>query len=409
MHLSTNTIIIGAVVILVLARLAWRLMHRGRPAEGKPRVRRPTKHRWLRSVTSLTVASTKMYFRNRSAVFFTLFLPLAFIGIFGLLSKSSTPAMKLDVTNHSSAELSKNVVSALKQVGAFNITETSESSAREQLSKGKIDLQVIIPADFGSINAKTHQFETSNIITHYNAANPGTGQTANLILGQILAKFNDSVTRTPQIINLQSSGVKTNNLGEIDFLLPGILGMTIMQLGIFSVAFAFVSMKTTGMLRRIQATPTHPVNFVLAQAITRLLIGILDVVMLVGLGVWIFGFHMVGNFAEFMLFGVIGTIVFLAFGFAVAGYAKDENSAAPIANLLSFPMLLLSGVFFPADGFPSWLKDVTSHFPLTYLVDALRSIANLGTPITQLTGDLVGLLVWGVVMFFVAVRLFRWE
>jgi ABC-2 type transport system permease protein len=122
-----------------------------------------------------------------------------------------------------------------------------------------------------------------------------------------------------------------------------------------------------------------------------------------------FGFRLLGNMGEFMLFAVLGTLVFLAFGFAVAGYAKDENSAAPVANLISFPMLLLSGVFFPSSGFPSWLRAVTSYFPLTYLVDALRSIANQGTPITQLGGDLLGLVVWGLVMFFVAIRLFRWE
>jgi ABC-2 type transport system permease protein len=185
--------------------------------------------------------------------------------------------------------------------------------------------------------------------------------------------------------------------------------MTIMQLGIFSVAFAFVSMKTTGMLRRIQATPTHPVNFVIAQAITRLIIGVLDVALLVGLGVVFFGFHLLGSLVLFMFFAILGTLVFLAFGFAVAGFAKDENAAAPIANIVSFPMLLLSGVFFPSTGFPTWLRAITDRLPLTYLVDALRSIANQGTPITQLGGDVLGLTIWGIVMFFVAVKVFSWE
>jgi ABC-2 type transport system permease protein len=366
-------------------------------------------NRTLKSLLTLTIVSVKMYFRNRSAVFFTLFLPLAFIGVFGLLSKSSAPIIKIDLTDQSNSQLATTFVTELQKISTFSVTKTSEVSGANQLGKGKIDLQVIIPASFGMVDPKTHQIESSHLITHYNQADPGNGQTANLVLGQILSTINASISKTPQIVSLDSTGVKTNNLTEIDFLLPGILGMTIMQLGIFSVAFAFVSMKTTGMLRRIQATPTHPINFIIAQAVTRLIIGVLDVALLVGLGIVFFGFRLLGNMAEFMLFAVLGTLVFLAFGFAVAGYAKDENSAAPIANLISFPMLLLSGVFFPSDSFPSWLRTVTSHFPLTYLVDALRSIANQGTPITQLGGDLLGLVAWGLIMFFVAIRLFHWE
>jgi ABC-2 type transport system permease protein len=101
--------------------------------------------------------------------------------------------------------------------------------------------------------------------------------------------------------------------------------------------------------------------------------------------------------------------VFLAFGFAVAGWAKDENQAAPIANLVSFPMMFLSGTFFPRDGFPAVVKTITDYFPLTYLTDAMRRIANEGAHLTQLGPDLLGMFVWGVVMFFVAVKLFRWE
>jgi ABC-2 type transport system permease protein len=366
-------------------------------------------NRTFRSLWSLTVASTKMYFRNRAAVFFTLFLPLAFIGIFGLLSKSSGGTFKLDITNHSQTELSKSVVAAIKKVDVFKVEEVSESDAADQLGKGKIDLQVIIPDTFGQTDPKTHQLQPAKITTHYNEAKPGNGQAANLVIGQILSGINAQITQAPQLVGLESTGTKTNNLGAIDFLLPGILGMSIMQLGIFSVAFAFVTMKAAGMLRRIQATPTHPLNFVIAQAVTRLLIGILQVVLLTALGIWLFNFHLMGNALEFLVVAVLGTLVFLNLGFIVAGWAKDENQAAPIANLISFPMLFLSGTFFPRDGFPAWLKTVTDYFPLTYLTDALRRIANEGAHLTQLGGDLLGLVVWGAILFIIAVRVFRWE
>jgi ABC-2 type transport system permease protein len=350
-----------------------------------------------------------MYFRNKQAVFFTLFLPLAFIGIFGLLSKSSESKFTLDVTNQSQTDMSKQVVTALKKVRAFKIEEVSEQAGRDKLGRAKTDLQVIIPADFGQIDAATHQPKASRIITHFNAGKPQNGQAANLVLGQIVAGVNAQITQTPQVITIAASGVKTNNLGTIDFLLPGILAMSIMQLGIFSVAFAFVSMKSTGMLRRIQATPTHPLNFVVAQGLTRLLIGLLQVVLLTALGVWLFDFHMLGSWVTFLLVTILGTLVFLGFGFMVAGWAKDENQAAPIANLFSFPMLFLSGIFFPRDAFPVWLKQLTDFFPLTYLADAMRSIANEGAGLAQISGDMLGLVVWGVITFAVAVKVFKWE
>ncbi|MDB5178210.1 MAG: transporter permease [Patescibacteria group bacterium] len=364
--------------------------------------------RILTSLWSLTVASTKMYFRNKAAVFFTMFIPLAFIGIFGLLSQSGNSKLTLDITNQSKTPLSRGVVDALKKIDAFKIKEVAQSEASDQLNKGKIDLQIVIPPEFGQTGADGRP-RPSDLKTFYNKAKPQNGQTANLILGQVVSGLNAGISHTPQIIALKSQGVQTNNLGVIDFLLPGILAMSIMQLGIFSVAFAFVSLKTTGALRRIQATPTHPVNFVIAQAITRLIIGVIQVLLLTGLGIWFLDFHLLGNFFEFMFVALLGVIIFLAFGFTVAGWAKDENSAAPIANLFTFPMLFLSGVFFPRDGFPGWLKTITDFFPLTYVADALRAIANEGAHLTQIMPEILGMVVWGIVMFVVAVRVFRWE
>src|SRR6266403_802742 len=344
--------------------------------------------RTMLSLWSLTAASVKMYFRNRAAIFFTLFLPLMFIVVFGFLSKSSGGTFTLDVTNKSNTELSHGVVDALKKVEAFKVTEAGESEAADKLGKGKIDLQVVIPEDFGHIDPATNLVKPSKIITHFNEGNPHGGQAANLVLGQILSSFNAQITHSPQIVTIETSGTKTNNLGAIDFILPGILGMSIMQLGVFSVAFAFVSMKVSGMLRRIQATPTHPAQFVVAQGVTRLIIGFLQVGLLTVLGILMFNFHLIGNIFDFLTVAVLGTLVFLALGFIVAGYAKDENQAAPIANLVSFPMMFLSGTFFPRDGFPAWLKTVTDYFPLTYLTDALRKIANEGAHLSQIGSDL---------------------
>jgi ABC-2 type transport system permease protein len=185
--------------------------------------------------------------------------------------------------------------------------------------------------------------------------------------------------------------------------------MTIMQLGIFGVAFSFVAMKASGALKRIQATPVHPIYFVTAQAMVRLLISLATVTLLIALGTYLFNFHMLGSYLTFGLVATLGILIFLGIGFAIAGWAKDETQVAPVANLIQLPLLLLSGIFFPRDGFPSWLKTITDYFPLTYVSHGLRKIANEGAGLAQIPVDLIGMMVWLVIVYAIAVKVFRWE
>lgn len=351
----------------------------------------------------------RMYFRNKGAVVFTLIVPLALLAVFGFLSKSNSPSIKIDLTNYSKFELSRDFVENLKKVPTFRTNEVSEGEAAGHLGKGDVDLQVIIPEGFGKTNPQSGLPEPVAITTHYNSGKPSNGQVANLIIRQIVEGLNTQISHTPQIITVASTGVETNNLGFFDFILPGILAMIIMQSGIFAVAFAFVSLKASGALRRLQATPVHPRNFVFAQTFTRLIMTLLTVAILIGFGIKFFGFHMLGNYWAFTLVTILGILIFLGIGFAIAGYSKDENQVAPLANLIQLPMLLLSGIFFPRDSFPHWLRTVTDFFPLTYLGNAMRHIANEGQSLSQIGPDLLGLAVWAILVFFLAIYFFRWE
>jgi ABC-2 type transport system permease protein len=364
--------------------------------------------RWI-SLKSLTVASVKMYFRNVTAVFFTLFIPILLIGIFGLLNTGNSGGeLNIGLHSHAQSPLAKQFVSQLKAIKAFRITEAEQSVLGDKLAKGKIDLEVLLPDDFGAITVEG-TVKPSTVFTRYNEARPQTGQTAGLILSQLASGLNAGIAKAPQIIKVNTLGVKANDLTYIDFLVPGIIAMSIMQLGILSVAFGFISFKTSGALRRLQVTPTHPVNFLIGQSVARLIIGVIQVLILLSLGVFAFNLHLIGSIFDLLVVSTLGVIVFLAFGFAIAGWAKDENQAAPVANLVSFPMLFLSGVFFPRDGFPSYLKTITDFFPLTYLADAMHKIANEGASLWAVRGDLLGLIIWGVIGYIIAIRLFKWE
>lgn len=365
--------------------------------------------RRIYALNALTVASMKMYFRNKTGVFFTLFIPVILIFVFGFLFQSNDFKTDIAITNYSQTELSQKFVQSLKEVKAFTVREVSEGEAADLLGRGQIDLQVIVPDTFGQPDPATRSLKPATIQTYYNEGNPQVGQTTNLILSQIVAGFNAQVTQAPVVLSVESKGVKTNNLSQIDFFLPGVIAMSIMQLGIFAVAFAFVAYKTTGQLRRIQATPTRPMYFVVAQGTSRLIISVVQVLLLLALGMWIFDAHMIGSLLSFLFVAALGSAVFLGIGFAIAGWARDENQATPVAQLIQFPMLFLSGVFFPREGLPQWLESITRLLPLTFLVDALRKIATEGASLWALHSELLGLLVWGVIIYIIATLVFRWE
>ncbi|HEX7015422.1 MAG TPA: ABC transporter permease [Cyclobacteriaceae bacterium] len=361
----------------------------------------------LKSFGAMVKASLKMFIRNKGTIVFSLLLPMVMLSVFGFLSGNSGPSIRIALTNHSTTEMAVEFEKQLVQVGAFSIETLSEEEASTELGKGHIDLHIIVPENFGVMEEGKPVAE--QIETRYNNGKPQGAQIANLVISQIVDKLDRKFTGTAPMLEVKTAGVTVNNLNYFDFVLPGILAMTVMQLGIFSVAFSFVAWKLNGALRRIQATPIHPFQFVLAQAVVRLIVVITTAVVLVGFGAWFFDFHMLGSYVEFALVCIIGALIFLGIGFSIAGWAREETQVAPVANLVQLPMLLLSGIFFPSDVFPSWLQSITDVFPLTYVVDAMRKIANEGTSLWQMPGDLLGMGVWMAITYTIAVKLFRWE
>lgn len=407
MHLG-NGIIWVVVAVLVVALIAWRLTSRRRPAAARKPRKRVIKNQQYAVLRGLTIASLKMYFRNKTALFFSLFFPIVFITVFGLIFKNNGSTFKIDATNQSGTQLASQFEQQLKKVPAFKIKDVSQSQAADDLNKGNVDLTVLVPADFGQVTKG--RTDPSKIIAHYNAERPGNGQAAAQIVQELTGGFNQAITHTPTVVSVEATGVKTKNLTYIDFLLPGMIGLSIMQIGIFSVAFAFVSYKTTGMLRRLQATPTRPGYFLTAQGITRLIMAVLQTALLATIGIALFSFHLAPeNYLSFFVLAILGSAVFQAFGFAIAGWAKNEDQAQPVAQLIQFPMMFLSGTFFPRDGFPPVLNFITGFLPLTYLADALRHVANDNASLWAVRGDLLGLIVWGLIAGAIAVKVFSWE
>jgi ABC-2 type transport system permease protein len=225
----------------------------------------------------------------------------------------------------------------------------------------------------------------------------------------VLDELTFTLTGASRLFVIDAQPVNSRNLRFIDFLMPGIVAMAIMQMGLFSVTFAFVQLKKQGILRRLLATPIQPASFLFAQVFTRLSVSILQTLVLIGVGVLFFDVHLVGNILAILLLALIGGAVFISMGFAISGWARSEEVAMPIANLISPPMMFLSGVFFPREALPGVLQRISDYLPLTYLADAMRSVAIDGATLWSQWLNLVGLAVWLALTFALAVRLFRWE
>jgi ABC-2 type transport system permease protein len=360
--------------------------------------------RRLRTFWVLFVASVKMFVRNRLAVFFSLFLPMVIMLIFGVLNFEGSTSIAIGVVDEAGTPTSEALVETIEGVDTFEVETGPRDAELAALEDGDREMVLVIPAGWGEDPA------SSQLTAFAATAAQQDAQLGALILNSMAAQllFTGGGPGGPTGPLVQVEEVNALELGYIDFLVPGILGLTIMQLGLFGVAFGFVQLKRTGALRRLFATPTPPGYFLAAQIASRLVLGLAQVGILLGIGL-LFGLNLVGSLALLLAVALLGAIIFLGMGFAVAGWAKNEDQAAPVANIISLPMMFLSGTFFPREAMPSFLQGVTEYMPLTYLNHALRSIANEGVGVTEIAPDLLGMAVWAVISFLVAVRLFSWE
>ncbi len=355
----------------------------------------------MRIKLKLIVASIKMYVRQREALIWNLLLPLFMIFLFGFVNFGGVGTMRVGVVNEGSSAAAP-LIAALKKVETLKISEGSRASELGQLGLGERAAVLIIPATY----VPAHE---TSIVVFTNEGKPQESQLAALVLQRVFDEMAFKESPPAHRVTIAAQPVKARNLTYIDFLIPGILAMAIMQTGIFGVAFGFVSLKKRGILRRLWVTPIQPNDFIIAQVVTRLLVLLIQIVIMIGVGVYFFHLHFIGSLVDMFLVGLLGGVVFLAIGFALAGISRSEDQVAPLANVITLPMLLLSGVFFSRSSLPGFIHTVTDYFPLTYLADGLRSIAIDGASLSALGPQLIGLVVWTVLSVFIAVKMFRWE
>lgn len=357
----------------------------------------------------LLSTSLKAYYRNRQAIFFGFIFPLVFMGIFGLLNFGGAGKLDIGIADQASNPQSQAFIKAVQDIKSVNVHTGSEGAEKSALQLGHRDAVAVLPPEFGAAVQPGAPASPVTITTYLNSANPAAAQTARIIVDQVATGFSFATLRARPPYVVRSRELPGKTLTYIDTLIPGIIGFSIMQTGIFSLAFALVRLRDAGVLRRMLATPMRITDFMAAQVLSRLIMGVAQILLLLAVSFLLFKFQMRGNLVEFVAVATFGSTIFIALGFIIAGASKNEDSVPAIANIATIPMMFTSGVFFSRDVLPGWLATVSGYFPLTYLIDSLRGISVQGKGLLDVRTEILGITVWLAVSIFLATRLFKAE
>jgi ABC-2 type transport system permease protein len=198
-------------------------------------------------------------------------------------------------------------------------------------------------------------------------------------------------------------------LRYVDWLFPGILGMNMMFSCLFGVGYVVLRYRKSGFLKRLHATPLTAFEFLSAQVLSRLaLIVFVTVVLYSGIRL-IIGFHSAGSLLLLALLAILGALSMIALGITIAARFSSEELVGGILNLLTWPMMLLSGVWFSLEGSPRWVQWAAHIFPLTHLLDAARAVMLDGAGLRQIAPDLLFLAMTALCFLLIGARSFRWR
>jgi ABC-2 type transport system permease protein len=354
----------------------------------------------------LTIASIKMFLRNRQAVFFSLFMPLIILFIFGSLDFDKPHGMHVGLVTHRPSPGTAQFVRAVRSAGTIPVEVGTLESELAKLDGGRLNAVLDVPDNLLSpLNAA----DPVQLTVYVNAGRPIEAQMAMSFINQLADHVSLSAAHVPSLFTIKQQMVNAHDSRYIEFLLPGVIAMAIMQMSVFSVAFVFARYKEQGILKRLMATPMRPWQFVTANIITRLFMAVAQASIFVALGTAIFRVPIVGAYWLMAVCVILGALMFLGLGFTVSGLSKSVESAPLLANIVVFPMLFVGNVFFSVSTMPAWLESISGYLPLTFFSDSMRSVMTNGAGPLEIKRELIGMLVWSTVLIALATVTFRFQ
>lgn len=365
----------------------------------------------MQALVQLTIANIKSFVRDRATIFWTLAFPLIFVVLFGsIFSGDGAGERTIGWVDSDGSTQATQLREAFAAREGVEVVTGAEEDILERMRAGEVDAVVVVPSGYGAqVEANTAAPGPPARLAVYTdpSQSAATGATFQLV-SAVLGEINLAIAGRGPAVVPEPRTIQTQDLTFISYIVPSILGMALMQLGVFS-AIPLVADREKLILKRLNATPLRRWQLVASNVVMRLLIGIAQAVIIIAVGAALYGVQMAGSFVILAGFIVLGTLAFLALGYVIASFATTEEAANGMTSVVQFPLMFLSGTFFPLDQMPDFLRTVALLLPLTYLSDALRQVMVDGTPFAPLWACFAVLAAFLVVCFGIAARFFRWQ
>lgn len=357
---------------------------------------------------TLAVANIKSFVRDRAGLFWTFAFPVLFVVLFGLIFSSGDFSLKFAWVDQDHTAASAALREAFAAQKGVRLTDASEQDALDQMRTGAVRAVVVVPSGYGDHVAAASQAPAPPLtLTVY--TDPSQASTTGSVFQVVAAVLGPvNLAGRPPIVVPEPRAIQTETYTAMSYMVPSILGMALMQLGVFA-AVPLVADREKLILKRLGATPLRRWQLVGSNILTRLLIGIVQTVIIVGIGFAFFGLQVSGNALVVAFVVGLGALAFIALGYVIASFASTEDAANGMTSVVQFPLMFLSGTFFQIDQMPEALRTVARAMPLTYLSDALRQVMVNGVPFSPLWVCIAVLVGWLVVCFGIAARFFKWQ
>jgi ABC-2 type transport system permease protein len=365
------------------------------------------------AIKTFSKIAIRRAFRDKTAIFFIFAFPLIFLFIFGgIFGKNDDLSFKVGFVNESQSSVAKQLTAETKKSKIFKIDDkiTTLDSGKDKLHRGQLDAIIVLPADFGTAKAAGTPSGTAQV--YYTQNSEQAGSTLTTLLDNQFQAVNAQFVNTKMPFKAEGKEISTPGLSRFDYTFAGLLGFSIIGLGIFGPVNVFPELKKQGVLRRLRTTPLRVSEYFLSNVISQSVIGIVSVALQFIVAITFFHLRISGgflSFVELVLFIVLSIITILGIGLAIGGWARNEQQSAPLSNIVVFPMLFLSGTFFPRFLMPEWLQKLSTFLPLTPVIDGIRLIATEGKSLFELGPQLGILAGWIVIVYIIAFNVFRWE
>jgi len=352
------------------------------------------------------IANAKEFFRDRTSLFWMIAFPLIFTFIFGMVfSGAEDVVYSIGVTVDGGDGVTEQLVNGLKSVPSFNVSTGTLEGQLDELKEGNRKIVLHVP----EINKdQITSGGTARIKLYYSQGEQETNRALISAVREIFAGVEREITGQPPVFQLEATPLETRNLSNFDYVMPGILSMALMQLGLFGV-FQFMSLRENKVIRGLAVTPLPRDTFFESEVLLRLIVAAVQTFLIIIVGKVVFGVEILGKIPILIGLVVLGAVTFVSMGYMLASFSRTLEGGRNLIQTVQFPMMFLSGIFFPIEFMPAYIRPIVNAIPLTYLGDALRQVMVGYPPEHSLAVNVYVLLGWMVVSTVLAIGFWRWE